>query len=97
MEKQNLAWLFVRAFGIYFAAQAFSDIYYISMQIFMLVQLQDIATFKEGIENHLLRKWIEIGIMGAQMIVFIFLSYYCFFKGKFIHKLLMYRGNSEKT
>ena len=97
MEKIDTAWIFVRALGVYFAAEVFIYLYSLSALFFSLSKVYEIAKFNEEAEIEIIRSWIDISIIGVQFFVFCFLAYYCLRKGAFIHKLLMFGGKNEKT
>ena len=97
MEKNNLAWLFVRALGVYFSAQVIINLYSLIVMFYSLQKIYQIAEFMERANAEVIRAWVHIGIMSFEIMIFIFLSYYCLRKGKFIHNLIMYKGNNEKT
>ena len=100
MEKENIAWVIVRAFGIYFLAQVLLNLYSLAGLYMAFDKLQDILqmeSLRDKAEPELLRTQFEIGFTTFYFIFFSFLSYYCLRKGKFIHKLLMYVESKRKT
>lgn len=96
MEKGNIAWVFVRGLGVYFSAQVFIHLYNLSALFLSLTKLYDIANSQEEAELHIIRTWVDIGIIGFQFLIFLILAYYCLRKGAFIHKLLMFKETNEK-
>jgi len=100
MEKENIAWVLVRAFGIYFLAQVLLNSYSLAGLYIALDKLQEIVKMESLIdkaEPELLRTQFEISFTIFYFIFFSFLSYYCLRKGKFIHKLLMYVESKSKS
>lgn len=97
MENNDTAWVFVRALGVYFAAEVFIYLYNISTLFVALSKFYEIAKHREEAEIEIIRYWVDAGIIGVQLLVFAFLAYYCLRKGEFIYKLLMFRGSNEKT
>jgi len=89
MKKEDIAWIFVRAFGVYFVAEAFSYFYNLTVFITSFLKLNRISKEIDGVGYEIMRLLIDIGIIGIQFLVFTFLAYYCLRKGKYIHKLLM--------
>ena len=92
-----MAWVFVRGLGVYFSAQAFIYLYNLSALLLSLSKLYDIANYREEAELNIIQAWVDIGIIGFQFLMFVFLAYYCLRKGAFIHKLLMFRVDNAKT
>lgn len=97
MDNNNIAWVVVRALGVYFAAQVFIYLYDLSALFLGLSKLYEIAELREEAELEIIRTWVDVSIIGIQFLILIFLAYYCLRKGAFIHKLLMFRGSDEKT
>jgi len=91
MEKQEFAWVIVRALGVYFVAEVFIYLYNLSALFMSLSKLYEIAALREEAEVEVIRTWVDIGVIGVQFTIFIFLAYYCLRKGAFIHRLLMYK------
>ncbi len=100
MEKENIAWVIVRAFGIYFLAQVLLNLYSLTGLYMAFTKLQEIVqmdSFRDAAEPELIRTQLEIGFTIFYFIFFSFLSYYCLRKGRFIHKLLMHVESKNKT
>ena len=96
MERNDIAWIFVRAIGVYFCAQAIFSFYHIAALSFSLVTLYDFTNPSDDTEHLLIRTWFNIGITITELLLYSFISYYCLRKGTFIHKLLMYKSTNEK-
>ena len=97
MEKNNMAWLFVRALGVYFSAQVIINLYNLTIMFYSLKSIYEVAEIMEEANVEVIRAWVHIGIISFELLIFIFLAYYCLRKGQFIHNLIMYKGNNEKT
>lgn len=97
MGKNNLAWVFVRAFGVYFSAQVIINLYNLTVMFYSIKSLYEMSEFMTELNVEVIRAWVHIGIMSFEISIFIFLAYYCLRKGQFIHNLIMYKGNNEKT
>ena len=90
MEKENIAWVFVRAVGVYFSAQALLNIFSLGTLYFHISTLYDISNTRIETEGYIIQAWVNLGFTGLEFLLFLFLAYYCLRKGKFVHKLLMY-------
>jgi hypothetical protein len=97
MEKNNIAWVVVRALGVYLAAQVFIHLYNLSALFLGLSRLYEIAESREEAELEIIRTWVDVSIIGIQFLILLFLAYYCLRRGALIHKLLMFRRGDEKT
>ena len=96
MERNDIAWIFVRAIGVYFCAQALFSLYHIIALSFSLTTLYEFSNSSDDTDHLLLRTWFNIGIATTELLLYSFISYYCLRKGAFIHKLLMYKSGNEK-
>lgn len=97
MEKNDMAWVFVRGLGIYFLAQAIYYLFYLGVQLVSLLKLYDIAKTLVQAEANIVGTWVQIGIAGLELILFFLLAYYCLRRGQLIHSLLMHRGSNEES
>jgi hypothetical protein len=96
MERESIAWIIVRAFGIYFAAQVLLDCLHLLSYVMDLLAIQEIAPLKtpEEAETRIARAWNSVVYQATELTVFFLLALYCLRGGSFVHKLLM-RGSSE--
>ena len=100
MEKENIAWVIVRALGIYFLAQVFLNLYSLTGLYVSFSTIQEILRMPSPEDRayaQIIRLKTEVSFTVFYFIFSGFLSYYCLRKGKFIHKLLMYVENKTKT
>ncbi|RBP47017.1 hypothetical protein [Arenicella xantha] len=103
MRNQDTAWIFVRAFGVYFLVQAFLELFSMGVTSTLLYSLYEIVNSSttvatvEKAESNILRNWSYFGTYTVQYFVFSVLSFYCLRKGFLIHKLLMYRATANEN
>jgi len=97
MEKNSMAWLFVRALGVYFSAQVIINLYSLIVMFYSIQTLYELSEKFEEASAEVVRTWVQIGVLSLEFLIFIFLAFYCLRKGQFIHNLIMYRGHNEKT
>ncbi|RBW50120.1 hypothetical protein DS878_07365 [Marinobacter sp. F3R11] len=101
MNRDDFAWVIVRAFGVYFSAQAFLQLYWLGASTVRIAQLYEMAAMETPrtteIESQILRSWIEISYASAEFLLFILLAYYCLRRGGFIHRILCYRAQENDT
>jgi len=95
MNDDRTAWIIVRAFGIYFAAQFIASLFTLIGYFVALPVLSEIATGSTSEEFQLMMKsiefWINIGLRVLRLLLYLALSYYCLYRGEFVHRLLIFR------
>ena len=92
MTNRGVAWIIVRAFGVYFAAQALLGVFVIvsySLNLAALIQITEIRSLTDEAQSQIYRAWTNIGIQSVELIFFMALTYYCLRQGTFLHRLLM--------
>lgn len=98
MNKETIAWIVVRAFGVYFCAQALIYVLYIASDLThlsSLYYLADIRPDRAETEIKIFRAWTIFGFHIFQIVVFSLFAYYFLRRGKFFHNLLMYQRRSD--
>ena len=105
MKNTDVAWIIVRAFGIYFLAQAFLELLSVISQVGILMAIDEIIHRSNAseqrvmeAESQLIRAKMYLGVYIAQLVTFGLLAFYCLRHGALILKLMTYRkGSSEQT
>jgi len=92
MEKENIAWLIIRALGIYIGFEAVTK--FLSLFNYpLLYELQTTISAEVGA----MTMFIQFGFSFLVFILYSFMSYYCLRKGAFLHKLILFKENDKKA
>ena len=105
MKNTDVAWIIVRAIGIYFLAQAFLELLSVLSQIGMLIAVDEIIQRPNVSEQRVMEAESQLIIAKMHLAVYIahsatfgVLASYCLRDGALILKLMTYRkGSSEQT
>lgn len=96
MDKSDFAWIGIRLFGVFFLVQALINVVEIVTAIYSLVG-ETSVTWGVNTDDY----WGAIFSMGVRMGAFITLylalSYYFLFKGKYVHRLLLRDSDGNAT
>lgn len=95
METEKTAWVVVRALGIYFAGQVFISSFYVATMITGILELIEKSKIRPAIKEEIVEAWANVAYIGVELLVFLFLAYYCLRRGKHIHRLLIFRRNDK--
>jgi hypothetical protein len=95
MESRDYSWLFVRAFGVYFAYSAVSYLVSIGGNASTLIMwyLMDsgVATENDWQDRMTVSAWRSIWMLLIGFTYTAALAYYCLFRGAFVNRLLTSR------
>lgn len=87
MNSDEFGWMIIRAFGLYFA-------YLASVYVIALVGQTSTLVGMYSIESRLADMaytiWIRLGTSAIQLVLYGLAIYYCFWRGAWIHKLLVH-------
>jgi len=97
MEKENIAWLIIRALGIYIGFEAFTKFIGLNNYYFIFTALYEKTDSSQWAEYELTEIWIRFFFSVLIFIVYTAMSYYCLRKGNFLHKLILFKQNEDKT
>ena len=89
MNRDDFAWVFVRAFGIYFAYHVLVYVFSFAVTSIKLISIYAMSENASGAMDSMLRMaWFGLGTMSIQIVGNALIAYYCLFKGELIHRVL---------
>ncbi len=95
MNSSDFAWMFVRAFGIYFAYHAIGYLFSIASIMAAMATMYSMVTesssASDAVQSTLQTHWFRLAYVTAEGVLSSVLAYYCLFRGALIHKLITYR------
>src|SRR5690554_384695 len=101
LTKDDVGWIFVRAFGVYFLAQMLWPLLGLGPFLLRIEGLYEMAamdaSFSVKAESQIMEAWIHFGFTLAELILFLLLAYYCLRRGTLVHKMICYRPHQSKS
>jgi hypothetical protein len=91
MEKDNIAWLIIRALGIYIGFEAIIKLSSLFNMYIIYKAQADLHTLNE---TQLL---IGLGYNAAIFLIYTLMSFYCLRKGGFLHILISFNDNDKNA
>jgi hypothetical protein len=89
MNRDDFAWVFVRAFGVYFAYHVLLYVFSFAAQSIKLVSIYTMSeTASSSMYSLLGMVWFGLGTTSIQIAGNALIAYYCIFKGELIHRVL---------
>jgi hypothetical protein len=96
LNKSDFAWIGIRLFGVFFFFQALINVVEVVTAIYSVLGETSIS-WGVNRDDH----WdviFSLGVrMGAFVALYLVLSYYCLFRGKYIHRLLLRNLDGSET
>jgi len=98
MNRDDFAWVFVRAFGVYFAYYVVVYVFSFTVQTIKLISIYAMSENASGtIESMLRMTWFGLGTTSIQIAGNAVIAYYCLFNGKLIYRALVHGIDSTRT
>ena len=91
MEKENIAWLVIRALGIYIGFEAITKFIGFANYYVIYEAQSQMSDFNK---TTLL---VRFGFSVVVFLLYTYMSYYCLRKGSFLHKLILFNNNDNKA
>ena len=89
MNRDDFAWVFVRAFGIYFTYHVLMYVLSFAMSSIKLISIYAMSDSASSAMDSMLRMvWFGLGTTSIQIAGNALIAYYCIFKGELIHRVL---------
>lgn len=89
MDRDDFAWVIVRAFGIYFAYHVLLYVFLFAVQSIKLVGVYTISESASSSMDSMLRMvWFGLGTTSIQIAGNALITYYCIFKGELMQRVL---------
>ena len=94
-NRDNLAWLVVRAFGAYFVLSIALDLVPLVLTILSMAKIYiltaDTSAKSDTVSYVMDANWARVQSFSIQVVLNAVFAYYCFYHGKWIHRLLIFR------
>lgn len=98
MTNDDVAWVIVRAFGIYFLAQAVLTVFYIfslGVNLVSLYAITELPSLEQDASHSIVRNWTSIGIQLVELLFFVAATFYFLRKGRTVHRLITRAGDRQ--
>ena len=87
MDRDEFGWMIIRAFGIFFAylvvSFSISLVSQVSIVLSMYAHSEPPSDLTQAV-------WFRISVSAVQLLLYALASYYCFWRGAWIHKILVH-------
>jgi hypothetical protein len=96
MNKSGFAWIGIRLFGVFFFVQALVNVVEVVTAVYSVLGETSVSwgINRDDVSGAILSMGVR---MGAFIALYLGLSYYFLFKGKYVHRLLVRDLDEDET